>query len=297
MSKLFAWPMDVKLFLVDIAEMTNEEAGIYIRMLCYQWENDSITSDLNRFPFRLPISNPSNNTGWGSEIPPMVLENFKMDAKGKLRNERMVETKKEVIEKLDKQINGGRKGAENRWGKGGDNDELPNEVPNSSPHGLPMAVKVKVIYITDTIVSVPPTDFSDYKAWGFIKENTPEECSLYFKLAIEFYKLIKANLTALNINAPHLNHARVDNWIRPIRLLIQTDKFKVEDIREAYTFLKKDKFWKQQIQSTENLRNHMVQILVKARSNGQQSNTNGTDVSSFLDNKRARQKNRSQGNA
>jgi len=56
MSNLHTWPIDVKRFLVDTAEMTNEEVGIYMRMLCYQWENGSVTSDTDRLPIRLPLT-------------------------------------------------------------------------------------------------------------------------------------------------------------------------------------------------------------------------------------------------
>ena len=266
MSNLHTWPIDVKRFLVDTAEMTNEEVGIYMRMLCYQWENGSVTSDTDRLPIRLPL----NPQGGGVTIPPFVLRKFIKDQEGNLHNEKMELTRIEVLQKIDKQSIGGRKGAEGKWGNHKKIDGLayglPNGLPIDLPNGLAYASQSQSIYITDTKVSVAPHDFAEFKSWGLIKENTQDQGELYLKLTLEFYKLIKSNLESLNIRAPHIEKARVDKWLSPIRLMIESDKFSIDDIRESYRFLKKDSFWKQQIQTTENLRNHFTKILTKSRS-------------------------------
>ena len=51
-----------------------------------------------------------------------------------------------------------------------------------------------------------------------------------------------------------LEEAKYENWVNPIRLLIETDKRNIDEIREVFTFIKNDDFWKEQIRSTDKLR-------------------------------------------
>lgn len=271
MSKIHTWPVDVKLFLVDTAEMTNEEVGIFIRLLCYQWENGSVDGHPNRVPIRLPINQASGEP----YLPPFVLRKFEQDQDGRLTNQRLEETRQEVLKRIDKLSVSGKNGAEKRWGtdakanreaNGQANGEANGEV-NGEANGS-QSQSQSQIYLKDTIVSIVPPSLESYKAWGLKKENTQEEADLYWKITKEFYKLIETNLTDLNISTKHLPRARVSTWLAPVRLMIESDGFSPNDIREAYKVVKNDKFWRKVIQSTDSLRSSMAKLLTQSRSDG-----------------------------
>lgn len=88
-----------------------------------------------------------------------------------------------------------------------------------------------------------------------VDESTVDHTDLeYYQIAFAFWQLIKANLTELDISIVGIENAEYKSWVNPIRLLMQTDKRTIEEIREVFNFLKDDDFWKEQIRSTAKLR-------------------------------------------
>ena len=84
----------------------------------------------------------------------------------------------------------------------------------------------------------------------------------YIEIAKEFQKLFRANLQeagAATTTADNATGASVDD----IQMLIETDKYTIDDLRSVYEFLQKDAFWKQSILSTSKLREKMPQLKLK----------------------------------
>jgi len=94
----------------------------------------------------------------------------------------------------------------------------------------------------------------------------------YFQIACAFWELVKSNLLELGVSINGIEKAEYAKWTNPIRLLIENDKYNINEIREVFTFLKDDNFWKQQIQSTAKLRKkdkegikYFDKLLIKSR--------------------------------
>lgn len=103
------------------------------------------------------------------------------------------------------------------------------------------------IYIDDYLMSkLNSSDFLE----------TSNEFSL-FKTANAFIKVFMENKKALgDENITHLNNAKFKTYVEPIRLLMEIDKYKKEEIKIVYQFLKgqNSNFWKPNILSTTSLR-------------------------------------------
>jgi uncharacterized protein (UPF0335 family) len=101
----------------------------------------------------------------------------------------------------------------------------------------------------------------------------------YFQIAISFWKLIKTNLSELNLSISTIENAEYKKWINPIRLLIEKDKKTIDEIREVFYFLKTDDFWKEQIRSTSKFRkkdkdgmSYFELLLIKSRNGNRRKN-------------------------
>lgn len=90
-------------FLVGTSFMTAAEIGLYIRMLCYQWDKEFIPND----PPQLAIM-------FGGDITPAILEKFEKSEYG-LFNARLANERCKAQAKVTKMRLNGSKGAEKRW--------------------------------------------------------------------------------------------------------------------------------------------------------------------------------------
>lgn len=90
-------------FLIGTSFMTATEVGIYIRMLCYQFDKGSIPNDMEII-----------RGMFGAEITPLVLEKFSTTEAG-LINLRLDAERKAAVDKIEKLTSNGKKGAKNRW--------------------------------------------------------------------------------------------------------------------------------------------------------------------------------------
>ncbi|MCR6656641.1 MAG: YdaU family protein [Opitutus sp.] len=75
-------------FLVGTADMSAEEVGGYIRLLCYQWAKGSLPND----PEKL-----KNLSGCTSDACASIMLKFRICEDGALRNERLEEVRAEQL--------------------------------------------------------------------------------------------------------------------------------------------------------------------------------------------------------
>lgn len=104
MNNLPWFPLDAKQWLVGTAGMTKAEKGVFIDLLCYQWENGSLSS----IPNRLPIECADE---WAT-----LQSKFTEITSGELVNPKLHKIRLEKESILDKQVEGGKKGARSRYG-------------------------------------------------------------------------------------------------------------------------------------------------------------------------------------
>lgn len=87
----------------------------------------------------------------------------------------------------------------------------------------------------------------------------PELNKNYLDIAKAFNALFKNNLIAAGCATTNVDKAKGTS-VDDIRLMIESDKYTVDDLRDVYQFLQKDNFWKRNILSTSKLREKMDKL-------------------------------------
>jgi len=97
-------------FIGATSSWSNEEVGIYMRLLCHQWVNGHIPSDEKRIARIVSMSIDEFREAWS-----VVGDKFQAAGKDKLRNKRLEEVRKKQLEYREEMRKRGKKGASNRW--------------------------------------------------------------------------------------------------------------------------------------------------------------------------------------
>lgn len=122
-----AFPLYVDDFLAGTMEMSQAEAGAYIRLLCHQWNRGSI-----------PVEPEKQQRLAGGSVSADVLAKFRPAADGQLKNERLESVRAEREAFCEKQAEKGRKSAEARrlsqpQGNHGSTAVQPECQPDTKP--------------------------------------------------------------------------------------------------------------------------------------------------------------------
>jgi uncharacterized protein YdaU (DUF1376 family) len=117
-------------FLAGTSDMSAEEVGGYIRLLCHQWTKGGIPNDQERAARMAGLI--------GSPSIGYVLAKFSPCDDGMLRNARLEQVRDQQTAFKAKQAVSGKAGAEKRWKKC-PNDSDPNGEPIATPMATPMA--------------------------------------------------------------------------------------------------------------------------------------------------------------
>lgn len=119
-------------------------------------------------------------------------------------------------------------------------------------------------------------------------DDFPEINSDYLEITKAFHALFRYNLVEAGASTTIIDKAK-GTWIDSIRLMIESDGYTINDLRDVYRFLQKDAFWKQNILSTSKLREQMHKLKLKIK-NGNTSTKEATSweelaevISSFGD--------------
>lgn len=111
-------------FIAGTAEMSAEEVGAYIRLLCHQWTHGGVPDSQDRSG-RIAGLMGSPSLGY-------VLAKFSLCEDGMLRNSRLESVRSERDKFVLKQAENGLKGAQKRWSDG-QTDGDPNGEPMATP--------------------------------------------------------------------------------------------------------------------------------------------------------------------
>lgn len=101
-----------------------------------------------------------------------------------------------------------------------------------------------------------------------IISDVPQEQIDFYNVANAFYQLFKQNAIDLEVRWSHLEKTTYKKCVTPIRLLATNDNRTRDEMLLVFDLLKKDLFWKQQIQTTEKLREKFDQLITKAQNYG-----------------------------
>lgn len=116
--------------------------------------------------------------------------------------------------------------------------------------------------------------------------NVPQEEIDYFNVALAFYQLFQNNAKELSVRWSHLEKTKYKDCVNSIRLLSEVDNRTRDEMLLVFDLLKKDLFWKQNIQTTKKLREKFDQLVTKAKNYGktqQRSNSAEIDLSVWDD--------------
>ena len=111
MSKAPAFQFYAADFLVGTSSMTCAEVGIYIRLLCHQWDRGGLPND----PEALAKLAMIHADGLDSTAIAPLMAKFQQCEDGLLRNERLAETRAKRDAYFDQKRQAGAKGAKKRW--------------------------------------------------------------------------------------------------------------------------------------------------------------------------------------
>lgn len=141
-------------------------------------------------------------------------------------------------------------------------DTSVKEVDLGSKGGLPSSVKEvdpKSIYS-----NINNKLLSELK-----NSDIPDSSELeFFKITVAFVELFKENKISVgDNNIDDLLKAKYKSYTTPIRLLIQKDKYKKQDLITVFKYLKSEysEFWKPNILSTSKLREKFSKLLIQAK--------------------------------
>lgn len=96
----------------------------------------------------------------------------------------------------------------------------------------------------------------------------------YYDIAIAFYELFRKNLIESGAKTTNIDKSKGTS-IDDIRLLIEADKYSIDDLRDVHSFLQRNDFWKKNILSTSKLREKMDKLKMEV-SNEKTKGNRGT---------------------
>jgi hypothetical protein len=204
-------------FLLGVQHLTNYEAGIYIKMLCYQWDKGAIPTD------KIQFKNLFN-----ADMPDSLLSKFLIsEDKKSYINEKLHTQRNESLNKINTLKNNGSKGAQVRWSNSSLIDKnflepeakriyfkIKNELIEETPseylkkwHGSfidlqAMRSKINLDLITDVLNDVFTSFDSEYSFYDFSSQN---------HLKNAFKAILNKNVsTKINSNAKMNIHGSVN---------------------------------------------------------------------------------------
>ena len=173
--------------------------------------------------------------------------------------------------------NKARKNAMNRWNKQRDNNTTAsNYNANASKND---AVAMQKECDSNAIKEskgkeIKVKESKEYKK-ALLSEisisDYPELKTDHVEIAKAFQLLFKANLVDAGASTVNVDKAK-GNSIDDVRLLLETDKYTIEDLRSVYEFLQQNSFWKKNILSTSKLREKMDKLKLEIKNGDTRSN-------------------------
>jgi uncharacterized protein YdaU (DUF1376 family) len=139
-----AFPLYADDFLAGTSDMSAEEVGGYVRLLCHQWSKGGLPNDEERLGRMAGLI--------GSPCLRYVIAKLTLYEDGLLRHPRLERIRAENEAWKAKQAESGAKGAKSRWGNG-----KPSAAPNDDPNGKPMPTPLTTPMANECLPSPSPS--------------------------------------------------------------------------------------------------------------------------------------------
>ena len=112
MGKMPAFPLYASDFDMDTNTWTNEEVGVYLRLLLAEWVNGGLPDDPQKLAKIVRISRKKFLNVFKN-----ISHKFHKNGNGLLENKRLEKERQDKLNFLEQQSKSGKKGADIRWGK------------------------------------------------------------------------------------------------------------------------------------------------------------------------------------
>ena len=227
MAKAPAFQFYAQDFISDenVVLMSNQEVGCYIKLLCFQWKQGSIPSDINKIAKLCGENSEVMAELWPS-IEPCFKQNGRRD---RMANPRMEAERKKMNAYRKERSEAGKRGAKKRW---------KNKHKNGSAIKEPLAKNSP---------SSSSSSSSSYK-------DTSREVYYSNKL---YTLIVERN--------PNFKKPNLQNWAQTIDRTHRLDKRSWQDINDVIEWCQKDDFWQDNILSPTKLRNKFDQLFMKMK--------------------------------
>lgn len=157
-----------------------------------------------------------------------------------------------------------KKSADLRWKK---HRENANALPTQSDSNAIKESKVKEIKEKKTKLN----EYKNILLSEICISDFPQLKSDYFDIAKSFQELFSKNVIDAGAKPTIIEKAK-GTWIDDIRMLIEIDGYSIIDLREVYTFLQNDSFWKCNILSTSKLRQQIAKLKLNIKNGNDTAN-------------------------
>jgi len=241
-------------FLADakVAVMTDEQIGIYIRLMCHCWLEGFIPSDLEKVSRICRRSREDMERLW-----PEIRECFREDADDpiKLLHPRLEKERCKQQEHKKQKTIAGKAGAAKRWAEDSTAILSPSSE-NGSAMILPMAKNSSSSSLSSS--SSPSISSSEDKKINIFSSDAEE-----MRLSQLLFELIQKR------NPKH-KPPNFQQWAREIDLMLRQDHRVSGEIEKVIRWSQADSFWQNNILSTSKLREKFDQIWLKINSKPQE---------------------------
>lgn len=237
-------------FLQGTAEMTLEELGLYIRLLCHQWIAGSIPSDPDRASSLAHTTIEVFNRVWA-----VVGEKFHLGPDGRLRNLRLEGTRESQRRWREGQIESGRKGGQAaqkaRREASNNPSNNPSSDPSSDPSGKNQALHSSVFALqsSSSVSGLRPSRRGERKKRALL---VPPQ-------AAELAERLRERILNNNPNAKIAEH-QLANWGNDARLMLEEDHRDPAVIGQVMDWCQGNSFWRSKVLSMGKLRDKFDQL-------------------------------------
>lgn len=225
-------------FYMDTISWSNEEIGMYFRLLMCEWINGPLPFEARKLQHICQMGAKKWHKRWQ-----IVGEKFKLNGDGKLVNERLEKVREEQLVYREKQSESGKRGIEAKRKKGiypFDKSSDPSSPASSNPSSNP-ATQNQALH--------PSSSSLTYSK----KNKSPKKeplSQLLFDLILK--------------RRPTFKKPDLTIWAKSIDLMIRVDKRNPDEIERVIRWCQADEFWQNNILSTTKLRKQFDQLALKA---------------------------------
>ncbi len=217
-------------FMGSTGEWTDEEVGRYLRLLCHEWMNGSISVN--------PVRHV--NGGTSPEIWAVIKIKFIDDGNGRLINKRLEETRQKQTAYKQRQSNAGKKSAAARKSTTVVTEQATGKQPPLQPNDQPE------LNSSSSSSSLSSSD----------KDSSMSEALLpFYLMAIEFHDIQTKNFPKQTIFKKSLRGKADRTGAATLEQLHRIDGWTMDEIAAMLKWIPSDDFWSAQIRSLGNIRN------------------------------------------